>query len=317
MNRRTSEPVLAVHGGAGELPEHKTRHPGRGDYEQGLAAALRAGQAVLLEGGSAVDAVCAAVVSLEDNELFNAGKGAVLCADGRIELSASVMDGRDRSAGAMVGLTRTRNPVLGAREMIAHMHGLLHGGEADAYAQAAGLGMVPPEYFMTTSRRKQWERAQATGEVVLDHSAGADAHGTVGAIARDAEGNLAAATSTGGVVNQLPGRVGDTPIVGAGTWADNQVCALSTTGKGDAFARVAFARRVADLIELTGVSAGEAAAKTLEEVRDVGGEGGCILLTAAGEVVFEFDAAHMLRGRVIGSGPPVVGILPGEEISVG
>lgn len=310
-----NEPVLVVHGGAGELPKGKTQAPGRNPYEEGLAAALRAGQGVLLDGGSAVDAVCEAVVSLEDNERFNAGKGAVLCANGRIELSASVMDGSDRSVGAMVGLTRARNPVLGARTMMPHMHGLLYGPEADAYAKAAGLEMVSPDYFMTPARRKQWERAQATGEVVLDHS-GIDAHGTVGAVARDRNGSLAAATSTGGVVNQLPGRIGDTPVVGAGTWADDRSCALSTTGKGDAFARVVFARRVADLIELTDMSAEAAVAKTLEDVRSVGGEGGCILLTPEGGAVCPFNAAHMLRGHVVGAGQPVVGILPGEEIPV-
>ena len=311
------EPVLVVHGGAGELPESKTQAPGRKPYEEGLAAALRAGQEVLLAGGSAVDAVCAAVVALEDNACFNAGKGAVLCADGRIELSASIMDGRDKAVGAMVGLTRTRNPVLGARAMMPHMHGLLFGAEADAYGEKGGLEMVSPDYFVTPQRRKQWERAKATGEVALDHSAGVDAHGTVGAVARDRNGSLAAATSTGGVVNQLAGRVGDTPVVGAGTWADDRFCALSTTGKGDAFARVAFARRVADLIELTDMSAEAAAVKTLEDVSLAGGEGGCILLTPEGRVVCPFTAALMLRGHVVGSAQPVVGILPGEEITAG
>ena len=311
-----NEPVLVVHGGAGELPESKTQAPGRKLYEDGLAAALRAGQEVLLAGKSAVDAVCAAVVALEDNECFNAGKGAVLCADGRIELSASVMDGRDRSVGAMVGLTRTRNPVLGAHAMMPHMHGLLYGAEADAYGERNGLAMVSPDYFVTPLRRKQWERVRATGEVVLDHSAGADAHGTVGAVARDRNGSLAAATSTGGVVNQLAGRVGDTPVVGAGTWADDRSCALSTTGKGDAFARVAFARRVADLVELMDMSGEAAAMQTLEDVRLVGGEGGCILLMPDGRVVCPFNSAHMLRGHVVGSAKPVVGILPGEEVVV-
>jgi len=307
------EPVLIVHGGAGKLSSRQTSEPERGGYERGLADALRAGQAKLLGGGSALDAVCAAVASLEDNPLFNAGRGAVLCADGSIELSASVMDGSDLAVGAMARLKRTRNPVLGARSMMSHMHGLLAGPEADVYAKEAGLAMVDPDYFRVAAREEQWRKLKGSETVSLDHAG--DAQGTVGAVALDAEGNLAAATSTGGLANQLPGRLGDTPVVGAGTWADNRTCAVSATGKGDAFARIAFARRVADLIELAGVPAEEAARRGLEEVRGVGGEGGCILLTRAGVPHWPFLSDQMLRGRVSGGGEPVVAILPGEEIA--
>lgn len=308
------EPVLMVHGGAGKLSARQTSAPERKGYEAGLADALRAGQAVLTGGGTALDAVCAAVASLEDNPLFNAGRGAVLCSDGSIELSASVMDGRDLSVGAMGSLKRARNPVMGARTLLPHMHGLLSGAEADDYAERHGVEMVSPEYFRVAAREEQWQRLQGTHAVTLDHAG--DAQGTVGAVALDMHGNLAAATSTGGLANQLPGRLGDTPVVGAGTWADNRTCAVSATGKGDSFARVAFARRVADLIELAGVPAAQAAMRGLEEVRGVGGEGGCILLTPDGQPHWPFISDQMLRGRVTGDGAPVVAILPGEEVTV-
>ncbi len=308
--------ILAIHGGAGRLKDSQTRAPVRQDYERGLADALRAGQSILFAGGGAVDAVCAAVAVLEDNELFNAGRGAVLCSNGEVELSASVMDGNDGSVGAMAGLRRVRNPVIGARTMMGHMHGLLFGAEADARAERAGLEMTAPDYFITDRRRAQWSELRGTGAIALDHSDRDNVQGTVGAVARDAQGNLAAATSTGGLANQLPGRVGDTPIVGAGTWADNQVCAVSTTGKGDAFAQLAFARRVADLIELTGMNVPDAAAAALDDVVRVGGEGGCIVLAPDGELHQPFNTPQMLRGWITGAGQPVVGILPGEKIEI-
>ncbi|MCG8650751.1 MAG: isoaspartyl peptidase/L-asparaginase [Pirellulales bacterium] len=309
-----NDPVVIVHGGAGRLGTEQLAYPAREAIERGLADALRAGQAELSAGGGALDAACAAVVSLEDCPQFNAGRGAVFCADGTVELCASVMDGRDLSVGAMVGLRRTRNPVLGARSVTGHLHGLLSGAHADAYAEAQGLEMVAPDYFHVPERKAQWERLRGSSQITLDHSTVADAQGTVGAVALDANGNLAAATSTGGLVNQLPGRVGDTPIVGAGTWADNRTCAVSTTGKGDAFARVAFARRVADLIDLAGLSAEQAAERALGEVKYVGGEGGCILLTRDGRIQCPFNSPQLMRGWVAGDGDPVVAILPGEAI---
>lgn len=312
-----AEPVIAAHGGAGRLNTRQSSPPARFDFENGLAAALRAGQKVLVAGGSALDAVCAAVVSLEDDDHFNAGRGAVLCADGTVELSAAVMDGHDISVGAMGCLTRVRNPVLAARSLLGHRHGLLAGASADAYAEVQGLAMVDPGYFLTPQRKSQWERLRGSGAVALDHAGEADAHGTVGAVARDSAGNLAAATSTGGLANQLPGRLGDTPVVGAGTWAQNGVCALSATGTGDAFARVAFARRIADLIEIGGLDAGDAAVRTLQDVVRVGGEGGCILLGADGEIHCPFNTPQMLRGWALGASDPVVGIKPGETVTVG
>lgn len=257
-------------------------------------------------------AAAAAVRVLEDNELFNAGRGSALCTDGTVELSASIMNGRNRSAGAMVGLKRTRNPVMAAAELMDHAHCLLFGAQGDAYAASAGLEQVPPDYFHTKYRERQLERQKKRGrETALDHD-DESAHGTVGAVALDRRGNLAAATSTGGLVNQLAGRVGDTPVIGAGTWADNGVCAVSATGKGDAFARVAFARRVADLIELTGQDPHEAASSALKEVSQVNGVGGCLVLTASGQLSMPFTSPHMVRGWAVNREQPRVGLFPDE-----
>ncbi len=306
--------LLAVHGGAGRLAKRNTLYPGRRKYELGLVGALRAGQQVLIQGGSAVRAVAAAVTVLEDDESFNAGKGAALCADGSVELSASMMSGRDRSVGAVVGLKRIRNPILAAQSLMRHRHGLLFGQQADAFAEKAGLEIANFEYFFTKRRLRQWQRMQGTDQVTLDHNEEESAHGTVGAVACDRRGNLAAATSTGGLVNQLRGRVGDTPVVGAGTWADNHVCAVSATGEGDAFARVAFARRLADLIELSGLTLEEATDSALDEVARVKGRGGCIAVNASGNLICRFSTPQMLRGWVVDNNLPTVGILPNEEI---
>jgi len=305
--------VLAVHGGAGRLPANKVSYPGRRPYELALARALRCGQSVLLKGGSAVRAVTEAVAVLEDEPLLNAGRGAVLCADGSIELCAAVMGGRRQQFGAVAGLTRTRNPVRAARELLEHRHGLLFGAAGDAFAEGAGLEMVSPEFFLTPLRQGQWKRLHGTSRVELDHSGDEATHGTVGAVARDRRGHLAAATSTGGLVNQLPGRIGDTPIAGAGTWADGS-CAVSATGKGEAFARVAFARRVADLIGLVGAEPAEAARRALEEVARFRGQGGCIVVDSAGRLALPFSSAQMLRGWVVGPSRPKVAILADEEI---
>ena len=261
-----------------------------------------------------MNAVTKAVACLEDNELFNAGIGAALCADGSVELSASVMRGRDLAVGAMVGLKRTKNPVLAARSIMGHAHGLLFGSEGDVYAESKGLEMVPAEYFLTRYRRRQWERQKRTSVAALDHSGEDVAHGTVGAVARDRRGNLAAATSTGGLVNQLPGRVGDTPIIGSGTWADNTTCAISATGKGDAFARIAFARRVADLIELSSLNPLDAALCALEDVKRVNGVGGCVVIGKDGRAFLPFNTPHMPRGWLVGRGPAHVALLPDEVV---
>ncbi len=303
--------LLAVHGGAGNFPKRALSSARREAYEQGLADALLYGWRVLKKGGSALNAVTDAVCCLEDNELFNAGRGSVLSANGRVELSASVMNGADLSAGAMVGLRKTKNPIRAARLLLDHPHGLLFGTEAEKLAADHGLDMKTAKYFVTDRRATQWRKRKGTGAIALDHES-EDARGTVGAVARDRRGNLAAATSTGGMTNQMPGRVGDTPIVGAGTWADNKICALSATGKGDAFARIAFARRVADLIDIGKVKPAAAAVRALKEVKAMGGDGGCILVTKSGTCSMPFNSTHMLRGWIGRDGKAHVAIAPDE-----
>lgn len=307
--------VAAVHGGAGRLAKPAARHPVRLRYDPAIAHSLRAAQRVLLAGGSAVRAVTTAVTVLEDDGHFNAGRGSVLCEDGSVELSASVVSGRNLAAGAMVGLRRTKNPVLAARALMNHSHGLLFGSRGDSFAEDAGLEMAPPEYFLTRERKEQWRRHAQRGAIALDPGDDESENGTVGAVALDRRGHLAAATSTGGLVNQLRGRVGDTPVVGAGIWADH-ACAISATGAGDAFARVAFARRVADLIELAKRSPEEAALQTLEDVRRLKGQGGCIVVSATGEISCPFISPQMVRGWIVDRGLPTVGILPGEAIPI-
>ncbi len=305
---------IAVHGGAGRLAAKRLQGSSRKRFEQGLAEALRGGQRILLRGGSALNAVTEAVSILEDNEHFNAGKGAALCADGSVELSASLMRGSDLAVGAVVGLKRTKNPIQTTRKLINHAHGFLFGSGADQFAQSKNLEMVAPEYFMTPLRKRQWEKYRDKHEMVLDHSDEDAPHGTVGAVALDRRGNLAAATSTGGLVNQLPGRVGDSPVIGAGTWADNRNCAVSATGTGEAFARLAFARRVADLIELKSLDLINAADAALGEVASLNGTGGCIVLNRENQLVLPFNSSTMLRGWLDGNGPAHVAILPGEDI---
>jgi beta-aspartyl-peptidase (threonine type) len=243
--------------------------------------------------------VTAAVVVLEDNELFNAGRGAALCADGSVDFSASIMNGSNLAVGAMVGLKRARNPVVAASKLVGHAHCLLFGENADLYAEEAGAEMCEPEYFQTAKRLRQWRKFTDRTQFHLDHAAdeAEEAHGTVGAVAMDRRGRFAAATSTGGMMNQLPGRVGDSPVAGAGTWA-NHLCAVSATGTGDTFFRLAFARRVADFVELAGMAIAPAAERALAEVATRRGRGGCIAIGPDGEIAMPHTSSHMVRGSV-------------------
>jgi beta-aspartyl-peptidase (threonine type) len=210
----------------------------------------------------------------------------------------------------MVGLQRTKNPVLAARAIMRHSHCLLFGTHGDEFAKQQGLQLVSRDYFLTRVRRRQWEGTKDRADLLLDHS-DEDAHGTVGAVARDRRGRLAAATSTGGMINQLPGRVGDSPVAGAGTWADSR-CAISATGTGDAFFRVSFARRVADLIELGPLAALDAVRSGLEDVRAVKGQGGCILVDAAGNITSAFNSGQMVRGWWV-EGEPMLGAIGPDD----
>jgi isoaspartyl peptidase/L-asparaginase-like protein (Ntn-hydrolase superfamily) len=266
-------------------------------YEQGLERALEAGAAVLGRGGASLDAVCAAVVELEDSPLFNAGRGAVYNAAGRHELDAAVMDGAARRAGAVAGVSRIRNPVLAARAVMEKTrHVLLVGRGAEAFARTQGLSLVRPSYFDTRGRLLALRRN-------LKHH-----HGTVGAVARDKGGNLAAATSTGGYTGKLPGRVGDSPIVGAGTYADNAACAVSGTGLGEAFIRAVVAYDVAARMRYAGESLGGAARKALASVARLGGDGGLIALDRRGSIVMPFNSEGMYRASLDMAGRRTVAI---------
>ncbi|HYM72770.1 MAG TPA: isoaspartyl peptidase/L-asparaginase, partial [Stellaceae bacterium] len=252
--------ALAVHGGAGTLRRGDMTAEREARYRAGVAAALVAGRAILADGGSALDAVTAAVCALEDDPLFNAGRGAVFTRAGTQEMDAAVMEGRDRRAGAVAGIFGPRNPVRAARAVMELTpHVLLVGEGAMAFCRAAGLAFEERSYFFTEARRQALAATlaqEAEGRADADESR---RHGTVGAVARDRAGDLAAATSTGGMTAKYPGRVGDSPIIGAGTYADNATCAVSATGHGEVFIRYAAAHDVAARIGHKGQPLAEAA----------------------------------------------------------
>lgn len=303
--------TIAVHGGAGTPPPGELTPERAAPYLGGLGDALAAAGAILREGGAALDAVIAAVAVLEDCPVFNAGRGSTFTHGGRIEMDASVMDGATGRAGAVAGVTRIRNPVRAARAVMARTpHVMLAGPAADAFAEAEGLAMAGPDWFRTPHRWEQLQQALAAGEVRLDHALPADRRmGTVGAVARDEAGRLAAATSTGGMTNKRDGRIGDSPLIGAGTWADGGV-AVSCTGFGEAFIRCAAAHELSALMRHRGLGVRAAAERVvLELVPAAGGEGGLIAVDAQGEPALIFGTPGMHRGVLrAGQDAPVLAI---------
>lgn len=307
---------LVIHGGAGTIESARITPQQRADYEKALTVALHAGYAVLKDGGSSVDAVTAAIVTMEDSPLFNAGRGAVFTHDGKNELDASIMDGATRAAGAVAGVTTVRNPVLAAKAVMLHSpHVMMAGSGADAFAAAQGLEIVDPAYFRTEMRWQQLQKAIAEDRIVRDHDAGPaplmpkdEKRGTVGAVALDAHGNLAAATSTGGMTNKRWGRVGDSPVIGAGTWADNRSVAVSATGTGEMFIRSAAASSVAARVRFAGAGVAEAADAVLAEIAAIGGDGGLIVLDRKGNHAERFNTEGMYRGSIGADGVPMVAI---------
>jgi L-asparaginase / beta-aspartyl-peptidase len=256
-----------------------------------------AGRDVLAVGGSALDAVTQAVVALEDDPLFNAGRGSVFTAVGTQEMDASVMDGRDRRAGAVAGIFGPSNPVLAARTVMEHSpHVLLIGEGALAFCREQRVPFAEPGYFSTE------ERLRELREALEKRRRDAAEEGTVGAVARDRDGNLAAATSTGGMTGKTPGRVGDSPIIGAGTYADNASCAVSATGHGEVFIRLAAAHEVAARLRHRGQSLAEAARDVVDELGRVGGLGGLVAVDRDGAVALPFNCSGMYRGYVTGDG---------------
>jgi L-asparaginase / beta-aspartyl-peptidase len=292
----TSDFTLAIHGGAGTLRRDAMSAERGALYHAGLGRALDAGRIILAAGGSALDAVTEAVVALEDDRLFNAGRGAVFTAAGTHEMDAAIMEGREHRAGAVAGIFGPKNPVLAARAVMEHSpHVLLIGEGALALCRAHGLAFADRDYFSTAERWRALQETLAPGKADDDE---ARRHGTVGAVARDRQGNLAAATSTGGMTGKLPGRVGDTPIIGAGTYADNASCAVSATGHGEFFIRFGVAHEVAARIAHRRETLAEAARAVIDDVGRVGGSGGLVAVGSDGELALPFNCSGMYRGYV-------------------
>jgi beta-aspartyl-peptidase (threonine type) len=280
---RIADWALAIHGGAGKIPRHLDPKIAA-TYEASLQRALEIGSAHLRDGGSSLDAVTEVVRTLEDDALFNAGIGAVFTHEGSHELDAAVMDGRSLACGAVAGVSTVRNPVLLARLIMEKTHSVfLAGRGAEAFAHAQGMPPVDPSVFDTARRRRQLEKAQAAHE-----------HGTVGCVALDRDGHLAAATSTGGRTNKRWGRIGDTPIIGAGTYASDASCAVSCTGRGEPFIRHTIARDLAALLEYEALSLPDAAARILARLER--GDGGWIAVSRRGEIDLSFNTQGMYRG---------------------
>lgn len=334
---------LVIHGGAGLLHRGSLSDEADSATRQGLAAALAAGSAVLASGGSAIDAVQAAIVVLEDNPHFNAGHGAVFTYEGTNELDAAIMDGRDRNAGAAARAHHTKNPILLARKVMEQSpHVLLSGEGADRFSAEQGLAQVDQAYFGTAERRRQLEelKANKVGWFDVDLK-----YGTVGAVARDMTGNVAAGTSTGGLTGKRYGRIGDSPLIGAGTYADNRSCAISATGAGEFFIRVGVAHEIATRIRLKAEARSEFLAQEVErggnrldaatqqdfvshalsaqevqaiadaviaEMGALGGSGGIIYLTPWGQQGYSFDTPGMFRAMACSDGTREIAIY-GDE----
>ncbi len=297
--------AIAIHGGAGTIPRDIVPERKQG-YVDGLEAALRLGAEALADGEPAMDVVEKVVRTLEDDPHFNAGRGAVYTHDGRHELDAAIMDGRDLSAGAVAAVSNVKNPISLARLVMEESpHILLVGAGAEAFADELGVVQVPQEYFHTQFRYEAWQRAlerrrEREGRPEKDMD-------TVGAVVRDVYGNLAAATSTGGLTDKRWGRVGDVPVIGAGTYADNRTCALSATGKGEEFIRHNVAHAISARMALTGESLEQAAGAVIHQTLEPG-DGGVIGVDAAGRITLTFNTSGMYRGAADSSGRFEVGI---------
>ncbi|MCD6064208.1 MAG: isoaspartyl peptidase/L-asparaginase [Flavipsychrobacter sp.] len=304
--------VLVIHGGAGSVNRKNMTPDKEKAYTDGLQRALTVGYNILVRGGSAVDAVQACIMVLEDDSLFNAGKGAVMTHEGHCELDASIMDGKSLKAGAVAGVTTVRNPICAARAVMEKSrHVMMAGKGAEMFAAENNCSIVDNSYFHTERSRRALEGAIRDDSIreikqkksVNDPENRDNKYGTVGAVALDASGNLAAATSTGGMTNKRFGRIGDSPIIGAGTYADNNSCAISCTGWGEYFIRLGMAKAVADRIELKGMKLDDAAKEMiLTKLPALGGDGGLIGVDKEGNITMPFNTSGMYRAYIKSTG---------------
>lgn len=308
--------ALAIHGGAGTILKESMSHALEEEYKAKLKEALDSGFAILKRDGSSLDAVEAAVKIMEDSPLFNAGKGSVFSSEGKNEMDASIMDGKTMKAGAVAGVTTIKNPISAARRVMENSpHVMLAGKGAEKFAAEQKLEIVAPEYFFDSLRYKQWQKIKETEKIQLDHNSERgdvkpsfdvefnpnpdSKYGTVGAVAVDKNGNLAAATSTGGMTNKKFGRVGDAPIIGAGCYANNKTCAVSSTGHGEFFIRGVVAYDISAMMEYKSLSLHEAAETVInKKLSASGGTGGVIAVDAKGNIVMPFNTPGMYRGYI-------------------
>ncbi len=291
----TSHPVIVVHGGAGW--SHGTSDEKQHAIKSGLKKALDTGFSILQSGGSSLDAVEAAIVILEDNPVFNAGRGSVYTAEEKQEMDASIMSGNDQDAGAVASVSRVKNPIKLARYIMEHTeHVMMAGSGAEKVAEQGGLELVDPSYFYSEDRLKSVKKQKDKK------------NSTVGALAMDKLGNIAAGTSTGGRSNKLPGRIGDSPIIGAGTWAQNNVCGVSGTGHGEYFIRYNVAREICARMEYLNLSVGEASAQVIGQLTAIGIEGGVIVLDKNGNISMEFNTDGMARAYRNSKGDEMIAI---------
>lgn len=311
--------AIVVHGGAGSILRENLSAEMETAYREKLTEALKVGEAILKNGGTSVDAVVETIKILEDSPLFNAGKGSVYTHDGKNEMDASIMNGKDMTAGAVAGVVTIKNPIEAAREVMQNSkHVMLSGSGAVEFAKERGITIVDTAYFYNERRLQQLKKAMDKENVILDHDGGHgmvdpahseiefdvtlktdDKFGTVGCVALDQHGNLAAGTSTGGMTNKRFGRIGDSPIIGAGTYADDKTCAVSSTGHGEYFIRLAVAKEIGAQIEHGGKSLQEAAENVIhKKLEEIGGTGGVICLDAKGHIAMPFNTSGMYRGYI-------------------
>ncbi|WP_194851012.1 isoaspartyl peptidase/L-asparaginase family protein [Nonlabens antarcticus] len=307
--------TIAIHGGAGTLlKEHMTERKEE-SYTEALSQALNHGITILENGGSAVDTVAAAVSFMEDSPLFNAGKGSVFTAQGTHEMDAAIMEGKALNAGAVSLITGIKNPVQLAKDVMEYSeHVFLAGDGAMEFAKSRDYSLEDPDYFFDQLRHDQWQAIKDSDNFQLDHSVKKDSKfGTVGAVAMDQQGNLAAATSTGGMTNKKWGRIGDSPMIGAGNYANNETCAVSCTGSGEYFIRGVVAYEVSALMEFKNMSLEDAANEVIHNrIKKLGGDGGLIAVDAKGNISLPFNTAGMYRAYAKANSPKTISIYKDE-----